>query len=162
MKKKNNPDLASSLFSQEDDEVEADSFEASDGPKEALSWTYAMLKSPAKERKTWKKLILDGIRNTFNPKAKKGETEDLVNLLESSDVEIVGFIPNIQYIRLDGSEDFLKAWWVHPTQPTLIAKHKRLPLIFLAGPSLRFNESTIREVDIKSGVVKDDLIGFTG
>ena len=160
--KKKNPGLASSLLNSYEDEDDSDVEDTNGSVKESLPWVHGMLKSPAKERKTWKRLILDGIRNTFNPKAKKGETEDLVNLLESSDVEIVGFVPNIQYIRIDGSEDFLKAWWVHPTQPTLIVKHKRLPLVFLAGPSLRFNESTIKEVDIESGVQKDDLIGFTG
>jgi hypothetical protein len=161
MKKKKNPGPLSSLTVDEDFEYE-EVPEGCDEVKQALGWVYTMIKSPAKERKTWKRLILDGIRNAFNPKAKEGETENLVKLLESSDVEIVGFAPNIQYIRLDGSEDFLKAWWVHPTQPTLIAKHKRLPLVFLAGPSLRFNESVIREVDPRKGVDKEDLIGFTG
>lgn len=156
--------LVSSIIGRDSDDYEDDYESPSEagGVKECLSWVYTMLRTSGKERKKWKKMILDGIRQTFNPKAKPGETEDLVNLLESSDVEIVGFVPNIQYIRVDGSEDFLKAWWVHPTQPTLIAKHKRLPLVFLAGPSLRFNETVIKEVNPKSGVKEEDLIGFTG
>jgi hypothetical protein len=130
--------------------------------KDSLSWVSTMLMSPAHERKKWVKMILKNLRKAFNPKAKKGETEELVNLLESSDVEIIGFTPNIQYLRVDGSEDFLKAWWIHPNQPTLIAKHKRLPLILLAGPSLRFNETVIKDINPEKGVEEQSLVGFTG
>lgn len=130
--------------------------------KDSLSWVSTMLMSPAGERRKWVKMILKNLRKAFNPKAKEGETEELVNLLESSDVEIIGFAPNIQYLRVDGSENFLKAWWVHPNQPTLIAKHKRLPLILLAGPSLRFNETVIKEVNPEKGVQEESLVGFTG
>lgn len=130
--------------------------------KDGLSWVSTMLMSPAKERRTWVKIILKNLRKAFNPKAKKGETEELVNLLESSDVEIIGIAPNIQYLRVDGSENFIKAWWVHPNQPTLIAKHKRLPLVFLAGPSLRFNETVIKEINPEKGVEEQSLVGFTG
>lgn len=133
----------------------------SSGVKDSLSWMMTMLMSPAKERKAMVKIILKNIRSAFNPRARKGETEDLVNLLESSDVEIIGLAPNIQYLRIDGSEDMLKAWWVHPNQPTLIAKHKRLPVVFLAGPSLRFNETVIKELD-SEGLKDDALLGFTG
>lgn len=130
--------------------------------KDSLSWVSTMLMSPAKERKKWAKMILKNIKMAFNSEARPGETEDLVNLLESSDVEIIGFAPNIQYLRVDGSESFLKAWWIHPNQPTLIAKHKRLPLVFLAGPSLRFNETVIKEVNPESGIQEESLVGFTG
>jgi hypothetical protein len=130
--------------------------------KDSLSWVSTMLMSPAKERKKWAKMILKNIRMAFNSEARPGETDDLVNLLESSDVEIIGFAPNIQYLRVDGSENFLKAWWIHPNQPTLIAKHKRLPLVFLAGPSLRFNETVIKEVNPENGIQEQSLVGFTG
>lgn len=98
--------------------------------KDGLSWVSTMLMTPTAERKKWVKMLLRNLRKAFNPNANKGETDELVDLLESSDVEIIGFAPNIQYLRVDGSEAFLKAWWVHPNQPTLIAKHKRLPLVF--------------------------------
>lgn len=131
------------------------------GVKDNLTWVSTMLMSPAKERKIWLKMVLKNLRLAFNPKAKKGETDDLVNLLKSSDMEIIGFAPNIQYLRVDGSEDFLKAWWVHPNQPTLIAKHKRLPFVILAGPSLRLDETVIKEVD-SDGLKDESLVGFTG
>lgn len=130
--------------------------------KENLSWVSTMIMSPAHERKQWLKIVLKNIKKAFNPKAREGETEELVKLLGSSDVEIIGFAPNIQYLRVDGSEQFLKAWWVHPTQPTLIAKHKRLPLVFLAGPSLRFDETVIKEINPEKGIEEESLIGFTG
>lgn len=130
--------------------------------KDGLSWVSTMLMTPAAKRKKWVKLILKNLKKAFNPSAKEGETEELVKLLESSDVEIIGFAPNIQYLRVDGSDQFLKAWWVHPNQPTLIAKHKRLPLVILAGPSLRFNETVIKEVNPESGVEEQSLVGFTG
>lgn len=130
--------------------------------KDGLSWVSTMLMTPAAERKKWVKMLLRNLRKAFNPNANKGETDELVDLLESSDVEIIGFAPNIQYLRVDGSEAFLKAWWVHPNQPTLIAKHKRLPLVFLAGPSLRFNETVIKEVNPENGVEEQSLVGFTG
>lgn len=129
---------------------------------ESMKYLRYIINSDRKDRENLKNQIIKGIEESHNPDAYEGETEDLVNLLRSPDVEIIGFVPNIQYIRLDGSVDFLKTWWVHATQPTLIVKHKRLPLVFLAGPSLRWNKSVIKEVNPKSGIEKDDLIGFTG
>lgn len=130
--------------------------------KDGLSWVPTMLMAPAKKRKSLVKMILNNIRKAFNPLAHKGETDEFVDFLEGSDVEIIGIAPNIQYLRIDGSDQFLKAWWVHPNQPTLIAKHKRLPFVILAGPSLRYNESVIKEVNPEKGVEDESLIGFTG
>ncbi|NDC48775.1 MAG: hypothetical protein EBZ61_06815 [Micrococcales bacterium] len=132
------------------------------GVRDSLSWVSTMLMTSGKDRKKWVKIILKNLLTAFNPAARPGETEELVNLLDGPDVEIIGIAPNIQYLRVDGSENFLKAWWIHPNQPTLIAKHKRLPLVFLAGPSLRFNETVIKEVNPEKGIQEESLVGFTG
>lgn len=129
--------------------------------KEALAWVGTMLKTPQRERERWVDIILNGVVDNTPAKA-KNEAKNLVKMIRDGTFELMGFAPNVQYIRVRGPSSFLGSWWVHPfSSPTLVAKHRTLPIIILVGPSLRLNEATIREIEDGS-LYENDVIGFTG
>lgn len=135
--------------------------------KECLSWFELMLKSPAKERKHWLKTVIAGVRATVmggkRGKLDRKELSELADFLESRDCEIIGFAPNLQYIRIEGPNELLNNWWVHAfSSPTIVAKHKRLPIVFLVNPSLRLDESTVFELGSGGRPKQADIIGYTG
>lgn len=84
----------------------------------------------------------------------------LSDALESGkDYELVGFIPKIEYIKVEGPKDELGVIWEHPhMSPNLLYKHKHLPVFIVAGPGLRFNDSVLNETGIDTRGVR----GITG
>jgi hypothetical protein len=150
--------------------------------EQALGWVDTMLETPQKERVEWVNTILNGIRsNTASyvypmnqstlphrensiVKATTKELENLVDYIKSSDFEIMGFAPNINYIRVKGSPEYLNAWWVHPfSSPALVVKHKKLPVIMLVGASIQKDRSTIYEVEPESKhILNNPVEGYTG
>lgn len=142
---------------------------------QGLSWVYTMLETPKKERQAWVKRIFSGLLKnaaSFVDKRKtkslaadakkiEKELERLVELIKE-DCDIVGLIPNLQYIRVDGDSELLKPWWVHPfSSPTIVAKHKVLPFMIIVGPSIQKDKATIYTVE-GSEVVQNSITGITG
>lgn len=133
---------------------------------EHLPWVGVMLKTPRAGRMKWVKIILDGIRS-YREKAQARDRqadeqrEWLSDLLQDeSKFELVGFSPNVQYVKASGSEDQMSALWVHPWgTPQLLYKHKRLPLLIIAGPGIRFNESVLAESRENES---ESTLGITG
>lgn len=148
----------------------------SDVPQ-ALAWVETMLSTPQAGREQWVRTLLKGIESNAaslvfpevqgkgSAKALKEAREELGNLvkmLRSDEVEIMGFAPNVQYLRVKGSHSFLESWWVHPfSSPTLVVKHKFFPLIMLVGPSLLKDKSAIYEVE-GSQILANPVEGYTG
>jgi hypothetical protein len=146
--------------------------------EQALGWVETMLATPQKERITWVDTILKGIRSNSatyvypqsknqNPSACKStakELDNLVKYISSDDFEIMGFAPNIGYLRVRGSKEFLDAWWIHPfSSPTLVVKHKKLPVIMLVGPSIQKDRSTIYEIEAHGkDILTNPVEGYTG
>lgn len=141
---------------------------------QALSWVDTMLVTPQHERELWVEQIADGLKGNaasftypnVDPKAIKKTADDLAALVKtifSKDFEIIGFVPNINYIRVHGSKSFLNAWWVHPfSSPTLAVKHKKLPVIMLVGASILKDKSNIFELPPDSDqIFSNQVIGIT-
>lgn len=145
--------------------------------EQALSWVETMLVTPQKGRIEWVETLLSGIQSNAaslvfpdhqGKDAKKAletakkETRNLVKMLKSDEFEIMGFAPNVQYLRVRGAKPFLESWWIHPfSSPTLVAKHRFLPVIMLVGPSLQKDRSTIYEVD-GGRIMSNPVEGYTG
>jgi len=135
--------------------------------KEYLSWVTTMLETPAKKRWKWVETIIEGIRSYRDPK-KANAVDDATKkylsdaLLDESTWEIVGFAPNISYVRVDcPDKEMLGYIWVHPWgTPALLLKHRRLPICIMAGPGIRWNDTILRE--LKENGYVDKPIGFTG
>jgi hypothetical protein len=144
--------------------------------KNALSWVYTMLETPKKERLAWVKRIFKGmltnassfVDKDTNEKNIKAQTKKIEKELEylvrmvQEDCDIVGIAPNIQYIRVEGSSELLKPWWIHPfSSPTILAKHKTLPLMIIVGPSIQKDKATVYAVE-NNRLVQESIIGITG
>lgn len=127
------------------------------GVKDYLPWVALMTKLPKSERLRWVRCVLDGIRSYRGKSPEKSVW--LSDVLQSSEFETIGFAANVSYVRLDGNATEMSALYVHPWgTPTLLLKHKRLPVIIMASPSLRHDASLLAEAGNKTAPVK----GFTG
>lgn len=133
-----------------------------------LRWVSTMLKAPEWRRKQWVAEIIEGFRE-YRPKHMKNPNdvavvnenrEYLSDMLEREKLfELVGFVPKIEYIKVEGREDELGVIWEHPhMNPQLLYKHKELPIFVIAGPGLRLNDSVLNEVGMRS----DGVRGITG
>lgn len=128
----------------------------------ALTWVYQLVKSSKSQRTKAKELALDHILH-FKGGKKTEQSEALVNSL-GKEFEFVGFAPNIMYVKEKGSAEDMKAQWVHAfSVPTLLYKHKELPVLIVANGNLDFNDSRLRKID--KNIDLDELrniLGITG
>lgn len=98
-------------------------------------------------------------------KADTSAGEELYALLRSGKFEVVGIAPSVMYAKIDGREKDLNALWVHPFgSPTLLLKHKRLPVLLMTNPGLRYNESMLSEMKFNEGHLEwlDEIAGISG
>lgn len=122
--------------------------------KEFLDWCLIFIKSSSSDRKLMRKVLLEGISDYSE------EGQKYAKWLESSQCEFVGFAINLQYMKESGSKEHLKALWVHPFGgPTLVYKHKRLPMLIVTSPSLEFNTSHIKKAKLNN--YNDSIEGIT-
>lgn len=139
--------------------------------KEYLNWAVVMIQMAHKDpdkaresRKRWAEHILNGIKSYRGSNGEDvKEAKYLTDILADQDTwELVGFAPNLQYIRYDHSNDnMLKFLFVHPWgTPPLVYKHKRLPMFITVGPGIRWNDSILRE--ITDNGYNDHVEGATG
>lgn len=128
--------------------------------KDYLPWVALMTKIPASERMRWVKEVFAGIRSYRNKQSDASRASWLSDVLsDRKEFELVGFAANVTYVRIDGNAMDLSAMYVHPWgTPTLLLKHKRLPVIIMASPSMRYDASLLAEAGNKTSAVK----GFTG
>lgn len=83
------------------------------------------------------------------------------DLKNEKNFECIGFIPNVTYIKHNGTKEQLEADWVHPFgSPTLLYAHKTLPMLIIAGPDIMYNDSMIRA--IKENQYGESVAGITG
>lgn len=135
---------------------------------EYLSWVYTMLSTPVKRRHQWVETIFDGLRSYRNSKRDGAHATYLSDaLLDSNTWEIIGFVPNVSYVRVDypkgfeGDDSMIENIFVHPWgAPTLLCKHRRLPVAIMVGPGMRWNDSVLSELKENGDV--ENPIGFTG
>lgn len=138
-----------------------------------LMWLDTLLASNKAERRDFLNSLLEGIKNygakIVRPKIAapphnqfpelidtnweiKEEDPDAVALSNDLKSEkkwsFIGFAPNTMYVKATGTEEELQSVWVHPyAVPALVYKHKSLPLIIYASPTIEFNKSVLEEID---------------
>lgn len=130
--------------------------------KEELAWVSTFTRLPVAKRKEWVKRILEEIRSYRKGKPSP-ETKYLSELLaDRSKFELIGISYNMSYIKVDAEdEECLRARWIHPWgSPKLLFKHKKLPMLIIAGADIRFNDAVTNEVKGNSQV--RGIIGITG
>jgi hypothetical protein len=132
--------------------------------KEYLSWVHTIIHTDEETRWGWVELIMRGFRSYRNGKQGKyvRDKEYLSDALsDPSRFQLVGFAPNIQYVKVEGTEDQLKGVYIHPFgTPQLLYKHRDLPMLIIAGPGIRLDDSILKETGDVDGDIP--LIGITG
>lgn len=124
-----------------------------------LRWVHTMLKASVERRKQWVDEILNGIRDYRKKGAKADKTIRYLSDVLEKEYLLVGFVPKIEYIKVEGPPDELGVIWEHAhMNPNLLYKHPKLPVFVIAGPGLRFNDSVLNEVGIDTRPVR----GVTG
>lgn len=140
-----------------------------------LSWVDTVLDAAPAARRKLKEAVIEGIK-LFNANwRKKNEEFELVGTspearalyktITSGEVEFIGFAPNIHYIKESGKDDELSAIWQHAFGvPALLFKHKKLPMLLIVGPEIRFNRSVLTEIDANKhlGLTYEGIRGITG
>lgn len=122
-----------------------------------LRWVETLLKAPESRRQQWVKEIIDGFKESRT--GKKDPTKKYLSEVLEKEYELVGVVPGIEYIKMSGPKDELECIWEHPhMNPQLLYKHKELPVFIITGPGLRFNDSMLNEVGMRS----DGVRGITG
>lgn len=68
-------------------------------------------------------------------------------IVQNRDYEVFGIVPNIAYIRVQGSEEERQALFVHAFgDPVLLYRHRKTGVLVILGASMHFDESLIEKV----------------
>lgn len=123
-----------------------------------LRWVNTFLATPSEERKSWVEELIQGFRDQRKGKASPTMKYLSDVLSDGKEYDLVGVIPGIEYMKVEGPADELNCIWEHPhMNPQLLYKHKKLPVFIIAGPGLRWNESILNE----SGISDQPVRGIT-
>ena len=125
-----------------------------------LDWCTKVLLSGQPKRKEIVQDVINGVecyhphginqpdKNWLKPSA---EGKKIMSHLK--DHTLVGFIPNVYYIKASGNKDDLKAMYCHPfSMFTLLLAHKEWPMLTIINPMLSFNESRVSKIDGNQGL----------
>lgn len=121
--------------------------------KSFLTWVKTTMNSGRKDRRKLKNQILDAVRESSikskqNPRDPYQGKKLYDALRDTAKFKLIGFAPNVMYVKEDGTEDQLNTVWVHAWgMPTLLFKHKKFPMLIMVGPGIRFNETLLSELD---------------
>lgn len=120
-----------------------------------LSWAITTLESSESDRAEIMENVFKSIE-TFKGGETSPEGRQAVKMLKE-DCKIIGFVPQVTYImhreRGDGSLD---CFWEHPfSMPTILAKHKTLPILIISNGNIDFDDSRLKKMnslnDVKIG-----------
>jgi len=129
-----------------------------------LSFWEEFLTYSEKEREECMKIALESIRD-FKKGRPSAEGEELVDELQSDDMELIGMVPNLFYFRISSSDKAdLESLWVHPfSMFTLAYKHKKLPFIILSNGNIEYNKSILARLKGNRSLEEMyDILGITG
>jgi len=128
-----------------------------DGVTIALTWAHGMRQKTVKQREETKNLILELIR-LFDKGERSEAGEQLYKMLKSEkEVQFIGFAPYTSYIMMSSKvKDHLGCTFIHPySMPTLMYKHKVLPMIIHVNPEISYNESKIYRLNPHLSQLRD-------
>jgi len=120
-----------------------DSIEKDFDIRQVLSWTNVVSRMTSKQKSKLASLLIDGIGT--QKKTKKPEEVWLSDFIEGEkEFRVIGFAANAPYINVDRAFGDTKPIWVHPWGiPSLLLKHKTLPVIMMVSPAIRLNENLL-------------------
>ena len=129
-----------------------------------FKWANIIMWMDNKFRMGLVKKVLDGVRIY-----KKGEPskagEEFYKLLNSDKVELIGFVPDVTYIRAKSRDpEDLEVLWNHKFSiPTLLFHMKDSPFLLLVNPNVAYNDSKLLEIEENNDLIEiRDLKGIIG
>jgi len=129
-----------------------------------MKWANIILWGTGQQRIEVVKSVIRSVKIFKKGKPTK-EGAEYQKLLMSNKVDLVGFVPNITYIRVNSPQkDDLEVLWDHRfSAPTLLYHLKDSPIMLLVNPNVAYNNSRLLEIDENSDLVEiRDLKGIIG
>lgn len=134
----------------------------SDSVKEYPSWFLLLDRVPVVRRLKMIEQVIADIRSYRSKKKVKNLVADVKylsdQLLNQDEFELIGFTPNLQYMKHEG-DDADRIYHHNFGTPTLAYSHKRLPIIVVTNAFLRKDRNVLSE---NPDNVLDDVRGITG
>jgi hypothetical protein len=131
----------------------------SDDVREYPAWFEILDRVPAGKRLKMVAQVIADIRSYRSKKVKNPEIKYLSDQLENDkEFELVGFTPNFQYMKVEGS-DSDRIYHHNFGTPTLVYAHKRLPILVMTNAFIRKDKNVLAENPDND---VDDVRGITG
>jgi len=126
-----------------------------------LNWASELLNTSKKTRIKIASQVLHDIAR-FNSKTGQATPKGIElakSLLDKSKYELIGFIPFLCYMKVDGTQDEINPLYFHPFGHfTLLLYKKDTCQFVIAAPGLRLNKSYLDDVP-DNGVVIGNVEG---
>jgi hypothetical protein len=129
-----------------------------------MEWANILMRGTAKERIEVVKSTIEAVK-IFKKGMVSNEGIEAHKLITSKKVELVGFVPNISYIRATSSDpEDLDVIWDHRfSGPVLLYQLKDSPIMLLVNPNVAYNDSRLLEIDENSELLEiRNLKGIIG
>lgn len=130
-----------------------------------LSWVKTFLNAPTSFRKATKQRILAqletmGSGNSRDQKERIAQGKKIKELVSQSNMDCIGVLESISYLKIDGASDELPYIWEHKAgNPGLLYYDKKSGAVLLVAPGINFNDSVINRFDENKKV---NMRGITG
>ncbi len=129
-----------------------------------MKWANILMWGTGKQRSRVLEAVLKAVR-IFKKGKPSPEGIHFEKLIRSNKVDLIGFVPNITYIRVNSSDkEDLDVLWDHKfSGPTVLYHLKGSPILLLVNPNVAYNDSRLLEIDENSELVEiRDLKGIIG
>jgi hypothetical protein len=112
-----------------------------------FKWANVFFSGTQKQRIKVVDTVLEAIK-IFKKGRKSPEGDKAYKFITSNKVELIGVVPNINYIRVQSrvKEDLDALWDHHFSVPTLLYRIKDSPFLLLANPNVEYNNSKLLEI----------------
>jgi hypothetical protein len=114
-----------------------------------IAWADYMLQISAKYRLKVMGAFYTAVRTFKNGETPTKEGIAIEKLLRSNKVDVIGFVQNVNYIRINSShKEDLDVIWDHKfSVPSVLFQLKGTPIMLLVNPNVAYNDSRLLEID---------------
>jgi len=129
-----------------------------------FKWANIIMWMKNKDRMGLVEKVLDAVK-IFKKGELTKEGQGFYKLLKSSNVQLIGFVPDVTYIRAQSRDpEDLEVLWNHKfSVPTLLYHMKDSPFLLLVNPNVAYNDSKLLEIKENADLIEiRDLKGIIG
>jgi len=129
-----------------------------------FKWANIFFCGTSKQRQN----VVDAVKSAikiFKKGKESVEGDNAFDFISSNKVELIGVVPNINYIRVQSrvKEDLEALWDHHFSVPTLLYRIKDSPFLLLANPNVEYNHSKLLEIASNADLEElKDIAGIIG